>query len=390
MAPFGDVQNEIYLRGLGGERPDLPVTPDGLEQAAHGVLSAEAFGYVAGGASAERTMAANRDAFGRWRIVPRMLRGITERHLTTTVLGTPMTAPVLTAPVGVLGQVHPDAELAVATAAAELGIPSVLSTASSRTIEDVASAAPDGPRWYQLYWPGDHALAESFVRRAERSGYQAIVVTLDTWTLGWRPRDLALGYLPFLSGEGIANFLSDPVFRAKLASPPEESTEAMQLAVLTWVGLFGNPGLRWSDLSLLREWTSLPVLVKGICHPDDAQAALDAGVDGVVVSNHGGRQVDGARAALDCLPGVVSAIDGRVPVLFDSGIRTGADVVVALALGASAVLVGRPWVYGLGLAGQRGVTHALRCLLADLDLCLALSGHGTVSELSAETVVRQA
>jgi isopentenyl diphosphate isomerase/L-lactate dehydrogenase-like FMN-dependent dehydrogenase len=388
MAHFGDLVNEIYLGGLTGQRPELPMTADGLEAAARKVLPAEAFSYVAGGASTERTIAANRAAFARWRIVPRMLRGVSARDLSATIVGTPMAAPVLTAPVGVLGLVHPDADLAVTRAAAALGLTSVLSTAASTTLEDVAAAAPDAARWFQLYWPRDPELAESLVRRAETAAYQAIVVTVDTWSLGWRPRDLALAHLPFLHAKGIANYLSDPVFRARLDASPEESAEAMQLAVRAWAELFGNPALSWADLSLLRQWTRLPVLIKGICHPDDARTALDHGVDAVVVSNHGGRQVDGARAALDCLPDVVAAVDGRAPVLLDSGIRCGADVLIALALGAQAVLLGRPWVYGLGLAGQCGVTHVLRGLLADFDLVLALSGHASPAELGAHSVVR--
>lgn len=389
MAHFGDFQSEIYQRGLTGQRPDLPMTADGLEAAARGALSAEAFGYVAGGASTERTVAANRQAFARWRIVPRMLRGVTERDLSTTLLGTPMSAPVLTAPIGVLGLVHPDADRAVAGAAAALGLTSVLSTASSTSLEDVAAAAPDAARWYQLYWPRDPELARSLVRRAEQAGYRAIVVTVDTWSLGWRPRDLELAHLPFLRAAGIANYLADPVFRARLPAPPEQSAEAMRAAVLAWVELFGNPALSWPDLAVLREWTGLPILLKGICHPDDARLALEHGVDAMVVSNHGGRQVDGARAALDCLPDVVAAVDERVPVLLDSGIRCGADVLIALALGAQAVLLGRPWVYGLGLAGQRGVEHVLRSVLADLDLTLALAGYARPGELSVQSVVRE-
>ncbi|MGH3900755.1 MAG: lactate 2-monooxygenase [Pseudonocardiaceae bacterium] len=388
MSHFGDVVGETYLRGLAGERPDLPMTADGLEAAARDVLSAEAFGYVAGGASTERTVAVNREAFTRWRIVPRMLRGITERDLSITVLGTPMSAPVLTAPVGALGLVHPDADLAVTRAAAALGLTSVLSTASSTTLEDVAAAALDIHCWYQLYWSRDHELAESLVGRAEAAGYRAIVVTVDTWSLGWRPRDLELAHLPFLRAEGIANYLSDPVFRSRLDAPPEESAQAMAAAVRTWAELFGNPALSWSDLPLLRQWTRLPVLIKGICHPDDARAALEHGADGVVVSNHGGRQIDGARAALDCLPDVLAAVDGRAPVLLDSGIRCGADVLIALALGAQAVLLGRPWIYGLALAGQRGVEHVLRAILGDLDLTLALAGYARPAELSAHSVVK--
>jgi isopentenyl diphosphate isomerase/L-lactate dehydrogenase-like FMN-dependent dehydrogenase len=358
------------------------MTADGLEAAARHVLPGEALSYVAGGASTERTIAANREAFARWRIVPRMLRGVTERDLSTTVLGTPMAAPVLTAPIGVLGLVHPDADLAV-TRAAALGLTSVLSTASSTTLEDVAAAAPEAPRWFQLYWPRDPELAESLVRRADAAGYQAIVLTVDTWALGWRPRDLALAHLPFLQRKGIANYLSDPVFQARLGGLPPTPEQAVQ----AWAEVFGNPALSWSDLARLREWTALPLLVKGICHPDDARAALDHGVDGLVVSNHGGRQVDGSRGALDCLPGVVAAVDGRAPVLLDSGVRCGADVLIALALGAQAVLLGRPWVYGLGLAGQRGVEHVLRVILADVDLTLALAGYARPAELGAHSVI---
>lgn len=383
MAQFGDLAKEIYKKGLAGQRPDLPMTADGLETAARHVLPGEALSYVAGGASTERTIAANREAFARWRIVPRMLRGVTERDLSTTVLGTPMAAPVLTAPIGVLGLVHPDADLAVTRAAAALGLTSVLSTASSTTLEDVAAAAPEAPRWFQLYWPRDPELAESLVRRADAAGYQAIVLTVDTWALGWRPRDLALAHLPFLQRKGIANYLSDPVFQARLGGLPPTPEQAVQ----AWAEVFGNPALSWSDLARLREWTALPLLVKGICHPDDARAALDHGVDGLVVSNHGGRQVDGSRGALDCLPGVVAAVDGRAPVLLDSGVRCGADVLIALALGAQAVLLGRPWVYGLGLAGQRGVEHVLRVILADVDLTLALAGYARPAELGAHSVV---
>ncbi|HEX8759934.1 MAG TPA: lactate 2-monooxygenase [Pseudonocardiaceae bacterium] len=389
MAHFGDVSKEIYLRGLAGQRPELPMTADGLEAAAQRVLPAEAFGYVAGGASTERTVAANREAFARWRIVPRMLRRVIERDLSTTVLGTSMTAPVLTAPIGALGLVHPDADLAVTRAAAALGLTSVLSTMSSTTLEDVAAAVGDAGRWFQLYWPRDPALAQSLVGRAEAAGYQAIVVTVDTWSLSWRPRDLQLAHLPFLHGKHIANYLSDPVFRARLDTPPEESAQAMQEAVRTWMELFGNPALSWLDLALLREWTQLPVLIKGICHPDDARTALEHGADGVVVSNHGGRQVDGARAALECLPDVVAAVNGRAPVLLDSGIRCGADVLIALALGAHAVLLGRPWVYGLGLAGRSGVEHVLRAVLGDLDLMLALAGYSRPADLNARSIVRE-
>ncbi|MFI2283991.1 alpha-hydroxy-acid oxidizing protein [Nocardia beijingensis] len=372
---FIDFQNEIYLGGLGGVTPELPITAAGLESLAQQRLDPAAFAYVAGSASAERTAAANRSAFDRYRILPRMLRGSTgpgARDLSVEVLGTKLAAPVLTAPVGVLELLHERGEVVVAEVTKELGIGTVLSTAASSTIEDVGAAA--GPWWYQLYWPADDELACSFVQRAERAGASAIVVTVDTPALGWRPRDLEQAHLPFLHGKGIANYLSDPVFRAKLPAAPEESEEAMRTAILTWVGLFGNHTLRLADLALLREWTDLPIAVKGILHPDDARQAVDAGADAVVVSNHGGRQVDGSIAALDALPAVVATIGDRADVLFDSGLRTGSDVLIALALGAKAVLYGRPWAYGLGLAGAAGVRHALRTLLADFDSALGLAG----------------
>ena len=274
---LGDYQNEIYLHGLAGTVPDLPMAPAELEAAGLAAMSPEAVGYVAGGAGAEETVRANRAAFDRWRIVPRMLRGIGSRDLRTTVLGTPMPAPVLLGPVGVMEIIHPDCESAVAAAAAALGVPMILSTAASTSMEAVAQASGDGPRWYQLYWPRDRTVAASFLSRAEAAGYTAIVVTLDTWLLGWRPRDLARGYLPFLQGKGMANYTSDPAFRAGLAKPPEED---MQAAIMHWLGMFADPSLTWDDIAWLREQTSLPIVVKGILHPDDARQALDVGVDG--------------------------------------------------------------------------------------------------------------
>jgi L-lactate dehydrogenase (cytochrome) len=376
---YGDFQNEIYLQALGGTVPAYPVEAGELERAAHDAMSPRTRGYVAGGAGSERTMAANLAAFDRWRLLPRMFRGVTSRDLSSTVCGTALPAPVLLAPIGVLGIVHPEAERAVARAAAGLGLPMVLSCAASTSIEDVRAELGDAPGWFQLYWPNDRGLARSLVQRAEAAGYGAVMVTLDTWHLGWRPRDLATGYLPFLVGEGLANYLTDPAFRAGLAKPPEEDLPA---AVLRWVATFADPSLTWADLAWLREQTGLPILVKGVLHRDDARAALDAGVHGIVVSNHGGRQVDGAVAALDCLPAVVDAVHGRVPVLLDSGVRTGADALKAIALGAAAVLLGRPYVQGLALGGEDGVRHVLRCLLADLDIALALTGHSTLADLS--------
>lgn len=397
MTRFADFQSEIYQAGLAGSIPDLPLTAEGLERAAAQVMDPAVYAYVAGSAGTESTARANRAAFQKWQIVPRHLRGVAEPDLSVQLLGTTLPAPLLLAPIGALGAVRPNAELEVARAAAQLGVPMTLSTLSSSTMEEVAAelsqdrgsadgaGGASGIGWFQLYWPTDRELAQSLVQRAERSGFQTLVVTLDTWTLAWRPRDLANGYLPFQRGVGLTNYLSDPVFRSRLPTPPEDDLAA---AVRLWAQIFPNPALRWSDLAWLRAQTSLPILLKGICHPDDARAAQDAGLDGLIVSNHGGRQIDGARAALDCLPEVVGA-SGGLPVLFDSGIRTGSDVVKALALGARAVLVGRPYVYGLALAGTPGVLHALRCLLAELDLTVALSGHAGVASLGRDLLARR-
>jgi lactate 2-monooxygenase len=378
-------QLQIYMAGLQGQKPALPVAYEALEAEARAKLSPEAFAYVAGAAGAEDTTRANREAFTRWRIVPHMLRNVASRYLSVEVLGQRLPTPVILAPIGVLSVVHPEAEAAVARAAASLGLPFALSTVSSKPMEQVAEIAGSATRWFQLYWGRDPELTASMLARAEAAGYSALVVTLDTSMLGWRERDLQNAYLPFLLGEGLANYFTDPVFRKSLPQPPEENPQA---AIMRWVAVYSNPSLTWSDLTFLREHTRLPILLKGILHPEDAARALDAGMDGIIVSNHGGRQVDGAIAALDALPHVVAAVRGRAPVLFDSGIRRGADVVKALALGARAVLLGRPYVYGLALAADAGVREVTQNLLADFDFTLGLSGYASVEELSPEALVR--
>jgi lactate 2-monooxygenase len=273
---------------------------------------------------------------------------------------------------------HPEGELATARAAAALGLPTITSTASATSLEEIAEANGDGPRWYQLYWPNDDELAASIVRRAEASGYTALVLTVDNYVPGWKPRDLQQAYLPFLEGIGIAQYLSDPVFQAALEKPPEEDIGA---AVGHFLGVFANPALTWERLEWLRGTTSLPIVLKGILHPDDAREASERGIDGIVVSNHGGRQIDGAIASLEALPPIVDAVSDGITVMLDSGVRSGADAFKALALGADAVLVGRPYLWGLALDGQNGVETVLRCLLAELDLTMALCGAVKVEEL---------
>jgi lactate 2-monooxygenase len=414
------VQARIYRDGALGRRPRVPVSLDSLERAARRRMSRSAFAYVAGSAGQERTARANTEAFGRWSVVPRMMRGPADRDTSIELFGRRLPAPVLLAPVGVLELAHPDADVAVAEAASSLGLPMVFSTQASRSMEDCAAVMDGSPRWYQLYWSSSDELVASFLSRAERAGCEAVVVTLDTQVLGWRPRDLDLGHLPFAHGRGIAQYTSDPVFRRlveqRVAHPdptvvrPRPSPAAVRTlvhlsraypgrlghnlrspypraAVETFLEVFSRPALTWADLPTLRSMTSLPILVKGLLSADDADRALDAGADGIVASNHGGRQVDSALAALDALPAVVDRVAGRVPVLMDSGIRSGADIVTALALGADAVCVGRPYVYGLALAGADGVRAVLEHLMAELDLTMALTGVASVAEITRDLLV---
>jgi lactate 2-monooxygenase len=373
------IQNAIYVSG---ESP-WPIAPEEWEARAAEVLEPGPFAYIAGGAGSEATMRANLEAFERRRLRPRMLTGNRERDISVEVLGISSPAPFLLAPIGVLSIAHAEGELAVARASAATGVPIVLSSAASHSIEEVAEAMGDAQRWFQLYWVNDRDVAVSLVERAEAAGYGAIVVTLDTLTLGWRPRDLSKAYLPFVTGEGCAQFFSDPVFRSKLDRPPEEDVLAAAVAMLA---TFPNLGLTWDDLAWLRDRTKLPLLVKGVLTGEDALRARECGVDGIVVSNHGGRQVDGAVAALDALVEVREAVGPEAVVLMDGGIRRGADVLKALALGADAVLIGRPYAYGLAVGGQEGVEAVIRHLMAETDLTLALIGGTRAADLDSSWI----
>ena len=412
-----DQQASIYVAGVSGRRPRVPTDATLLEERARDVMSREAFAYVAGGAGTGSTMRANRAAFERRRIVPRMLRDVSERDTTVELFGRTLPSPFLIAPIGVLEMAHRDAERAVARAVRGTGLPMVYSSQASVAMEEVSGILGDSPRWFQLYWSVRDELVESFVRRAEACGCEAIVVTLDTTILGWRTHDLDLAWLPFLRGMGIAQYTSDPVFTELLAEPagdtgqpePKPTLSALRTliqltrnypdrflpalrsgraraAVQRFIQIYSRPSLTWEDLPFLRERTSLPVVLKGILHPDDARRAVDEGIDGIIVSNHGGRQVDGGIATFDALPPIVDAVGGRIPVLMDSGIRSGADIFKAIALGATAVLLGRPYVYGLALAGEAGVREVVTNFLADFDLTMGLAGCRSLDEIGPETL----
>jgi L-lactate dehydrogenase (cytochrome) len=416
-------QDEVYRAGVYGRRPLVPTAARALQARAKQALNARAYAYVAGGAGDEATQRANRAAFDRWAIVPRVLRDVSSRDTSVELFGRRLPGPVLLGPVGALELVHADADLAVARAAAAAGVPMVFSNQASVSMEDCAAVMGEAPRWFQLYWSTSDELVESLVGRAEAAGCDALVVTLDTTMLGWRPRDLDLGHLPFALGKGIAQYTSDPVFRrlveqraaaapATPAAPQPRPTLAAvraligmarawpgplaanlrsplpRAAVETFLGIYSRPSITWTDLAWLRGRTRLPILLKGVLHPDDARRALDEGVDGVVVSTHGGRQVDRSIAALDALPDVVAAVGDRAPVLLDSGVRSGADVFTAVALGARAVLLGRPFAWGLALAGADGVAQVIADVLGEFDLTLGLTGHTAVDQLSPAVLRR--
>lgn len=387
MPHYGDYQNAIYFAGLSGVVPKVPVDFATLVARATAAMPASVRDYVQGGCGDEYTQDHNAAAFRHWGMVPRMMVDGSTRNLSVDLFGLRLPSPIFMAPIGVTGLMTPDGhgDLAAARAAAETHVPLVASTLSNDPLEDVAQAMGDTPGFFQLYTPKDRELAASLVSRAEAAGYKGIVVTLDTWVTGWRPRDLNTGNFPQLRGHVLANYFSDPVFRRLLQTPPEQDPAA---AVRSWAATFGKV-LTWEDMPWLRSLTKLPLILKGICHPDDARRAIDTGADAIYCSNHGGRQANGGIAAIDMLPDVVAAA-GRTPVLFDSGVRSGSDVVKALALGAAAVGVGRPYSYGLALDGAAGAAHVLRCILAEADLLMAVNGYPDLAAVRAAGASRTA
>jgi lactate 2-monooxygenase len=381
---YGDFQMELYVGGLAGVRSPHPMTFAELESRAARALSPELLSYVAGGAGNEYTQEVNVRAFEKYGLIPRMLSGAAERDLSIELFGMTLPSPVMLAPVGVIGLCAQDGhgDQATARASARTGVPMIASTLSVDPMENVAPLLGDTPGFFQLYTPADRELAASLVARAEATGFKGVIVTLDTQILGWRPRDLALASFPQLKGHCLANYFSDPLFRAKLQKSPEEDART---AALAWALGFSDPGLSWDDLAWLRSLTSLPMLLKGICHPEDVRRAVDGGIDGIYCSNHGGRQANGGVAAIDLLPAVVEAA-GEVPVIFDSGVRSGEHIVKALALGATAVGIGRPYAYGLAVGGEDGIVHVLRSLLAEADLLMAVDGYPRIAELTPDAL----
>ena len=411
-------QKEIYLNGFAGIRPSVNIDLQKLEQTAKAKMSSEAFAYIAGGAGNESTIRSNRDAFEKYKIMPRMLRNVSERDTSIELFGQQLPSPFLLAPVGVLEMVHPEADLAVGRAAQELKIPYIFSNQASKPMEQVADAMGNSPRWFQLYWSKSNDLVASFVQRAEKCGCSALVVTLDTTMLGWRTRDLDIAYLPFLEGKGIAQYTSDSVFQKLIDEPDANPAIKRKVtlrslrglmrmvnnypgngffsklksgrpirAVQKFVDIYSNPAVTWDDLKFLRQHTKLPLVLKGILHPGDAMKAVDYGMDGIIVSNHGGRQVDGSISTIEALPKIMEVINTRLPVLLDSGVRGGADVFKALALGAKAVCIGRPYVYGLTLAGQEGVKAVLQNFMTDFELTMGLAGCKNISEITKDSLL---
>ncbi len=411
-----DWQRQIYINGFSGKKPNVNIDLTTLEESARKVISPEAFAYIAGGAGNESTVRANREAFEKYKIVPRMLCNVGERDTSITLFGQELPSPFLLSPVGVLEMVHREADVAVAKAAAQIGVPYIFSNQASKPMEECAAVMGNSPHWFQLYWSKSNDLVASLVQRAEKCGCAAIVVTLDTTLLGWRTRDLELAYLPFMEGKGIAQYTSDPIFQKMLE---EDDTNDVKRkitvqsilglinmiknypgdgffqklksgkpikAVQKFVSTYSNPCTTWDDLKFLRQHTNLPILLKGILHSDDARKAMDAGMDGIIVSNHGGRQVDGAISTMEALPKIVEVINEKIPVLLDSGIRGGADAFKAIALGAKAVCIGRPYVYGLAIAGQQGVYEVVRNLMTDFELTMGLTGCKNIADITRETL----
>lgn len=340
-------------------------------------LSKMAYDYYVSGAWDEVTLRDNRNAYQRYKLRPRMLRDVSQRDHHTILLGQPLSMPILVAPMAFQCLAHSDGEIATAKAATAMETTMVLSTLSTRSLEDIAEVCSHQPPWFQLYIHRDRGITKALVQRAEAAGYQALCLTVDTPILGRRERDRRNQFtLP--AGMDLANLAS----MAHLTIPQVEGESGLFAYILEQI----DPSITWKDLEWLQSLTSLPVVVKGILRGDDAVKAVEHGAKAIIVSNHGGRQLDGAVATIDALSEVVTAVENRVEVLVDGGIRRGTDVLKALSLGAKAVLVGRPILWGLAVGGEAGVRHVLELLQDELDVAMALSGCATVQEIDRSLI----
>ena len=416
-----DRQRSIYGNGLSGKRPVIPFHADALREQAKRKMAENAWAYIDGGAGNENSIAANTAAFSKVAIMPRMMRPNETADFSTSLLGMKLPFPLLLAPIGALDLICPSADRMVARACRDTGVPFIFSNQAGTPMEICAGEMGDTPRWFQLYWSKSDDLVLSFVRRAEACGCRAIVLTVDTTLLGWRTRDLALAYLPFLRGMGIAQYTSDTVFmdllrKASGGAPADVTAAAGQAprpaitlttianllrqkshhpgglwknlfskepleAVRLFINIYSNPALSWDKVVWLRGQTQLPILIKGILCAEDAIQAAASGADGIIISNHGGRQVDGAIPTLDALGPIRKALPKPFPVILDSGIRSGSDMLKALALGADAVLLGRPYAYGLGIKRQEGVKEVIMNLVNDFELTARLAGCRNLAEI---------
>lgn len=367
--------NDLLLKNIEAN-VHYPINFAELEEAAKKSLETGPFGYIRSSAGGEETYRKNTDSFLKYSIIPRFLTDVSTLNTEVTIFGQTYPHPLFIAPVGVNKIAHENGELAVSKAAAKFGFPYIQSTVSSYSIEEIASETKGSSKWFQLYWSSQNKeVSFSLVKRAEAAGYEAIVLTVDTTMLGWREEDIRNQFSPLKEGYGQGNFASDPVFMASLGDQSQESI------VQKIIENIYHPTLNWTNISELREHTTLPILIKGILHPKDAKLAIEKGIDGIIVSNHGGRQLDGVIASIDALPEIVRVVDGRIPVLFDSGIRRGSDAVKALALGATAVCIGRPVIWGLASSGQIGVEHVLENFLQETRVSISLSGARNLEEV---------
>ncbi|WCH48247.1 alpha-hydroxy acid oxidase [Lysinibacillus sp. OF-1] len=372
---------DLLLKNITAQAP-FPICFADLEKAVAEKIEAGPFGYIRSGAGGEQTLRNNRAAFEKYSIVPRFLKDVSNVQTSINFFGKTYPTPLLFAPVGMNGMVHDEGELAVVRAAEHLNMPYIQSTVSTYALEEVAQAAPSATKWFQLYWSTNEEIAFSMVARAEAAGFEAIVLTVDTVMLGWREEDVRNQFSPLKLGYARGNYMNDPVFTATL---PDDSFESYVQGVLQNVF---HPTLNWAHVRELKKRTNLPILLKGILHPEDAKLAIDNGIDGIIVSNHGGRQLDGVIGSLDALPAIAKVVNGQIPIILDSGVYRGMDALKALALGADAVAIGRPFVYGLALEGQQGVEKVMTNLYDELKVSIALAGATSVKGLRNITLVK--